>query len=98
MHHLIEMYLRRNDGVLAALKRERRAGRPASAKEVSIEARKNAEEKEYATGFWLPDVSDAGTLKSLKMWDGNWVSSNTISFIRFCKDGSQTVAKSSQHD
>ena len=94
VRRLIGLYIARSDGELAVLKRERRAGRPPSLKEVSLEARKNAEEKEYDTGFWLPDVLDAGNLKSLKTWDGNWISLNKINFIRFSRDGSQAVAKS----
>ena len=93
VHRLIELYLGRNNGEVAALKRERRAGRPPSPKEVCLEARRNAEESEYNTGLRLPDLLDEGTLKALKTWDGSRVSLNTIKFIRLSKDGSQTIAK-----
>lgn len=93
MHCLIKQFLERGDAEVASLKRERRVGRPPAPREVSLESRKKAEEKEYDTGFRLPDLRDTQSLGSLKKWDGNRVSLNTIKFLRLSRAGSHSAAE-----
>ena len=80
-------YLSRDDAELLRLESERRPGRPANAKEDHLKQRKLIEEQEYNSGYWLPDLEDTDTLHSLRDWDKEWTSLNTVKFIRVARSG-----------
>jgi translation machinery-associated protein 16 len=86
---LIEIYMGRFDSDLDALKEERRPGRPASTREAELKLQMEHDVKEYASGFWIPDLEDAQVLATLKEWGGSWVALNTMKFVRISKDGSR---------
>ncbi|KAI9800235.1 MAG: hypothetical protein M1825_004219 [Sarcosagium campestre] len=69
VHALIDGFIRRNDEALADLKKERRKGRPASAREDLLQGRMVVEGKEYDTGFckYLPKL-DFSVTRSV--WPG----------------------------
>ncbi|KAL8663831.1 MAG: hypothetical protein Q9202_003516 [Teloschistes flavicans] len=83
----LNSYLSRNAGELAAIQSERRPGRPTSSREDMLKQAIDAEDKEYASGFWIPDTSDAATVDRLAAWNGEWASLNTLKFVRIAKDG-----------
>lgn len=90
---LIEEYLRRNDDELEDLKLERRPGRPPSSRQNLLEQQVKAEEQEYESGFWIPNLQDEETLVKLDRWKGDWVGLGIMRFVRVSKNG---VPKDSQ--
>lgn len=86
---MIEDYLGRDDDELAKLQAERRAGRPPSTRETLLKQARLAEQGEYASGFWVPDLQEADTLKALRDWDGSWAGLATMKFVRISKEGSK---------
>jgi translation machinery-associated protein 16 len=84
---MIEDYLGRDDEELLKLKAERRAGRPASTRQILLEQARATEQGEYASGFWVPDLEDVDNLKKLKEWPGKWSGLATLKFARISKEG-----------
>ncbi|KAF2869019.1 translation machinery-associated protein 16 [Massariosphaeria phaeospora] len=84
---IIEDYLGRDDEELATLKSDRRPGRPPSTRDTLLQQKQAAEQGEYTSGFWVPDLEDFENLKTLKEWNGQWSSLSTLSFARISKDG-----------
>ncbi|KAL9598853.1 MAG: hypothetical protein Q9179_003758 [Wetmoreana sp. 5 TL-2023] len=89
MQALVQTYLDRNFTELSAIQSERRPGRPANTREEVLKQRISAEVNEYSSGFWMPDMADTGTLEYLRKWNGDWLSLNTLKFIRITKDGTK---------
>ncbi|OCK79309.1 hypothetical protein K432DRAFT_383188 [Lepidopterella palustris CBS 459.81] len=87
IQNLIETYLHRDDEELAKEKAERRPGRPASNRENLLKQKQSLEEREYISGFWMPDLEDVKNLEFLKEWTGEWVSLSTMKFVRISKTG-----------
>lgn len=71
------------------LQSERRKGRPPSKREEALLQRTDVENREFKTGFWMPDFSDEGVLKALASWNGDWSGLSTMKFIRITKDGAK---------
>ncbi|MCJ1297342.1 hypothetical protein MMC08_000128 [Hypocenomyce scalaris] len=84
---LIQRHLQRDAEELAKLKRERRSGRPSSTREDLLGQRMAVEEREYDTGFWIPDMEDEENLKLLRNWTGEWTSLNTLKYVRLARNG-----------
>lgn len=90
---LVQEYLERGDEELEELKAERRTGRPASTRQTLLEQQRKMDEKEYESGFWMPNLQDEETLTRLDGWKGDWVGLGVMRFLRVGKDG--TVNESS---
>ena len=90
---LIPEYLARNDEEIDLLKAERRPGRPASNRQTLLEDLKKTEDREYDSGFWLPNLQDEETLIKLDRWKGGWIGLGILRFVRIDRAG---VAKESQ--
>ncbi|KAL9585956.1 MAG: hypothetical protein Q9212_001222 [Teloschistes hypoglaucus] len=86
-YQMSNSYLSRNADELATIQSERRPGRPTSTREDTLKQGIDAEDKEYASGFWIPDISDAATVDRLTEWNGEWSSLNNLKFVRVAKDG-----------
>jgi translation machinery-associated protein 16 len=84
---LVEGYLKRNDEELAELKAARRPGQPASTSQDLLRAKQDLEQKEYNSGFWMPDMEDAGNIIRLRGWDGSWIAMNALKFVRITRAG-----------
>ncbi|OXV11173.1 hypothetical protein Egran_01070 [Elaphomyces granulatus] len=84
---LVEKYIHRDASDIEQLQRERRKGRPPSKREEAIGQRTVGEEKEFMTGFWMPDLIQDEVRTKLLAWNGIWSSLSTIKFIRFTRDG-----------
>jgi len=52
-----------------------------------------AEEREYDSGFWLPDMQDEANLRILRNWNGEWTSLNTLKYVRISRDGAIRLSK-----
>ncbi|KAF2399836.1 hypothetical protein EJ06DRAFT_477875 [Trichodelitschia bisporula] len=92
MQELIERYIHRDDETLAALKVQHRPGRPPNPKENLLKQRVDQEEREYISGFWMPDIRSESNMIALTKWDGEWVALATMDFIRVAKDGTVSVS------
>lgn len=57
-----------------------------------MEERRAREENEYSTGFWVPDMENERTLGLLRVWNEQWASLNTLSYVRLTRAG--TITKS----
>ncbi|KAF2121816.1 translation machinery-associated protein 16 [Lophiotrema nucula] len=84
---LIDGYLQRDNEELAAIQAERRPGRPPSTRETLLKQAQAQEQGEYISGYWVPHLEDAETLKQLKDWSGQWSGLNQLKFIRVTKEG-----------
>ncbi|KAA6411528.1 MAG: hypothetical protein FRX48_04808 [Lasallia pustulata] len=87
MQMLIQRHIQRDDEELATLKSERRPGRPSSTREDLLGQRIATEQREYDTGFWLPDMEDKENLRLLRDWNGEWTSLSTVKYIRLSRNG-----------
>ncbi|KAF2738221.1 hypothetical protein EJ04DRAFT_541422 [Polyplosphaeria fusca] len=88
-HAMIEGYLQRENEELAALKADRRAGRPPSTRETLLKQNQESEKGEFASGFWIPDLEDEHNVGKLKDWSGQWSNLSTMNFVRITKDGAK---------
>lgn len=84
---LVQDYLARGDEELDQLRAERRTGRPASTRQTLLEQQRKMEEKEFESGFWMPNLQDDETLTKLDGWKGDWVGLGVMRFVRVSKDG-----------
>ncbi|OCL14071.1 hypothetical protein AOQ84DRAFT_281859 [Glonium stellatum] len=85
----IEEYLHRDDEEIAQLKAERRPGRPPSSREDLLKQKHILEDREYVSGYWLPDLESPDSLGVLKEWNGEWVGLNRLKFVRIEKSGTK---------
>ena len=80
-------FIDREDDELAEAKQERRPGRPPTKTEERISQRKEAEEREFRGGFWVPELRDEESRLKVERWGGEWGGLNTLGFIRVVKAG-----------
>ena len=80
-------YIRRKDNELAKIRSERRPGRPPSNHEDQLKQLILTEEREFESGFWMPDMTDASNVEQLRNWNGEWASLNLFQYVRLSKDG-----------
>ncbi|KZF21833.1 hypothetical protein L228DRAFT_269287 [Xylona heveae TC161] len=87
MQKLIERFIHRDDEELSRLKKERRPGRPSSTREDMLKQRMAQEEKEWESGFWMPDMADAINMEKLRNWNQEWASLSPMLFVRINRAG-----------
>lgn len=85
-------YINRDAAEIEQLKQERRKGRPPSRREEALKQRTDTEEKEFKTGFWMPNFGDDDVLASLKRWNGQWSGLSSLKFVRFTTDGGKQTS------
>ena len=83
----VASYIARDYEELARLRAERRPGRPSSTREDLLKRRIDTENREYDTGFWIPDMEDAENIGRLESWMGDWTSLSTLTYVRLSRDG-----------
>lgn len=69
------------------MKKARRPGRPASAREDLLKMKIDAWKTEYDQGFCIPDVMDAENLELVKSWEGTWTKITSMTFIKVTSSG-----------
>lgn len=86
---LIDCYsfIDREDEELAEAKQQRRPGRPPTKTEERISQRKEAEEREFRAGFWVPELRNEDSRSKVERWAGEWGGLNTLDFVRVVKAG-----------
>jgi translation machinery-associated protein 16 len=87
VHGLAAEYVDRNSSELEELQMTKRPGRAPGLREVLLREQRDADEREFEAGYWMPDVTDATTLDAIKKWNGRWVMLNTLTFIRVTREG-----------
>ncbi|KAJ5918089.1 hypothetical protein N7454_010464 [Penicillium verhagenii] len=84
---MVKQCINRDGEELAQLKQERRKGRPPIRREEALAQRTETEEKEFKTGFWMPDLSDEEAFLKLKNWNGEWTALSSAKFVRLVIGG-----------
>lgn len=80
-------YINRDEEELSQLQQERRKGRPPIRREEALTQRVETEQKEFKTGFWMPDLSDLDVLLGMKNWNRQWSGLSQLTFIRLTQAG-----------
>jgi translation machinery-associated protein 16 len=78
-------FIDREDEELAQARQQRRPGRPPSKAEERISQRKEAEEREFRGGFWIPELRNEESRAKVEKWAGEWGGLNTLDFVRIAK-------------
>ncbi|KAL4921817.1 translation machinery-associated protein 16 [Aspergillus aurantiobrunneus] len=89
---LVARYINRSVPEIEQLQSERRKGRPPSKREEALLQRTETENKEFNTGFWMPDLSQEDVVSALVKWNGNWSGLSAMKFIRLTKDGGKQTS------
>ncbi|KAK7745922.1 translation machinery-associated protein 16 [Cytospora paraplurivora] len=86
-------YVHQYDEEMEAMKKTRRAGRPASASHDMLKLKIDGLVKEQQNGFYIPDLTKQDNIDLLDRWEGAWSFLASMSYVRISKDG--TVKPSS---
>jgi translation machinery-associated protein 16 len=87
LRDLVVRYINRSVPEIEQLQSERRKGRPPSKREEALVQRTDAEDREFKTGFWMPDFSSPDVIKALASWKGDWSGLSALKYIRLTKEG-----------
>jgi len=60
---------------------------------VQLEEQRDVDEKEYASGFWAPDLEGLENVEALRKWSGHWVGLGQIKFVRLTKEGVKLASR-----
>lgn len=85
VQQLVEEFISREQDDLAQIKAAQRPGRPRSKAEERIQARIDAEEKEFKAGFWAPEMRNENCIEKLRRWGGEWGGLSTLTYVRVVK-------------
>ncbi|KAL6852694.1 translation machinery-associated protein 16 [Amphichorda felina] len=89
---LINSFIHQYDEEYDEVKKSRRPGRPASAREDLLKMKISALKTEYDQGFWLPNVMSAEKVKLLIEWEGSWTYLTNIPWIKVSSSGQSRPA------
>lgn len=89
----IAQYLARYEDEIEEIQTDRRPGRPPPTRLIALQHQKANDEKESASGMWVPDMRDKETLEVLSNWKGDWTSLHLFKFIRVARDGTVRESK-----
>ncbi|KAL5359758.1 translation machinery-associated protein 16 [Aspergillus floccosus] len=87
LRDLVVRYINRSVPEIEQLQTERRKGRPPSKREEALVQRTDAEDREFKTGFWMPDFTSPDVIKALAAWKGDWSGLSGLKYIRLTKEG-----------
>ncbi|CAJ2509220.1 Uu.00g142460.m01.CDS01 [Anthostomella pinea] len=90
---LVKTYIHQYDEELDEVKKARRPGRPASAREDLLKMKVASLEKEYQNGFLVPVLDVKEDAESLDRWEGSWSYLTAMKWVRVSSAG--TVQPSS---
>ncbi|KAI1438086.1 translation machinery-associated protein 16 [Xylaria sp. CBS 124048] len=89
---LIKTYVHQYDEELDAVKKTRRPGQPAKAKEDLLKIKIAHLEKEYQNGFLLPVLDTQENVDILQKWEGSWSYLTTFKWMTVRSDGAAKPA------
>ncbi|KAK6842909.1 hypothetical protein PG987_003769 [Apiospora arundinis] len=87
IEELVKTYVHQYDEELSELKKARRPGRPASTKEDLLKVKISTLQKEYETGFLLPDLTSDANVMLLDRFEGSWSYLTNLKWIKLSEDG-----------
>ncbi|KAI5920556.1 translation machinery-associated protein 16 [Camillea tinctor] len=87
IQELIKTFVHQYDDELNEVKKARRPGRPASAKEDLLKIKIAALEKEYKSGFLIPVLDTKENAALLDRWEGSWSYLTTLKWDRISSEG-----------
>ncbi|KJZ77156.1 hypothetical protein HIM_03477 [Hirsutella minnesotensis 3608] len=87
IQELIHNFIHQYDEELGELKKARRPGRPASAREDLLRIKVTALETEYRNGFAIPDVMSEENAKLVADWEGSWSKLAALPWIKVTSSG-----------
>ncbi|KAI0594215.1 translation machinery-associated protein 16 [Biscogniauxia sp. FL1348] len=87
IQELIKTFVHQYDDELSEVKKARRPGRPASAKEDLLKIKIAALEKEYKSGFLIPVLDTKENATLLDRWEGSWSYLTTLKWDRISSEG-----------
>ncbi|KAL9114728.1 MAG: hypothetical protein Q9227_001406 [Pyrenula ochraceoflavens] len=64
-------------------RKARYQGRPPSNQEDRLSHQIDEEQKEYASGLWIPDLRNRDCMATVRRWDQQWASLNQMTFQKF---------------
>jgi translation machinery-associated protein 16 len=87
VHSLIRAYISRNDEEIDTLHLKRKTSQHPikCARLEMLEFVKEKDNREYETGFSVPDLENASNVKTLREWNGDWNSKKLLKMTRICK-------------
>ncbi|KAI1645127.1 translation machinery-associated protein 16 [Daldinia loculata] len=88
IHELIKTFVHQHDEELSEVKKTRRPGRPASAKEDLLKVKIDKLQKEYQNGFLIPELDTEENATVLSRWEGSWSYLTTLKWVRISSAGS----------
>ncbi|KAK9453942.1 hypothetical protein V1511DRAFT_518314 [Dipodascopsis uninucleata] len=91
MKGFIEEFIARDDQELDKLKSERRPGRPTSTRQDYLQARRDLEAEEYATGFYSPNLLEQGNVDLFRRWNMEYSGIGLLKYVRISKEGGLQV-------
>ncbi|PHH66308.1 hypothetical protein CDD81_7901 [Ophiocordyceps australis] len=89
----IHDFVHQHDEEQALLRKNRRPGRPPTAREDLLKMKIAALEAEYKNGFVLPDMLQQEGAEKLRGWEGSWSKLTALSWIRISSKGLVRPAK-----
>ncbi|KAI1413481.1 translation machinery-associated protein 16 [Hypoxylon sp. FL1857] len=87
IQELIKTFVHQHDEELNEVKKSRRPGRPASAKEDLLKVKIDKLQKEYQNGFLLPALDTDENAKLFVRWEGSWSYLTTLKWVRISSAG-----------
>ncbi|CAK9435706.1 uncharacterized protein LODBEIA_P04320 [Lodderomyces beijingensis] len=87
--NLITRYIEQDKVKLAEMEKSHRKGRPIAAKQKILQEKVKHEEHMFDTGYKVPDLSDAETVKRLRAWNGTTGATTGFKFV-FVSRGMQS--------
>lgn len=84
---LFNRYISRFQPEIEQEQSERRKGRPPTKREETLTQKLDSEEREFSSGFWMPDLETEEQVKKLNMWNGEWAGMSNLQYIRLTKEG-----------
>ncbi|KAI1139254.1 translation machinery-associated protein 16 [Hypoxylon sp. FL0543] len=87
IQELIKAFVHQHDEELNEMKKTRRPGRPASAKEDLLNVKIDKLQKEYQNGFLIPVLDAEENVKLLSRWEGSWSYLTTLKWVRVSSAG-----------
>ncbi|KAI0007855.1 translation machinery-associated protein 16 [Xylariaceae sp. FL0662B] len=84
---LIKTFVHQYDEELNEIKKTRRPGRPASAKEDLLKVKIGSLQKEYQNGFLVPVLDTEENVMLLSRWEGSWSYLTTLKWSRISSAG-----------
>lgn len=87
IQELIKTFVHQHDEELNEVKKARRPGRPASAKEDLLKVKIDKLQKEYQNGFLIPVLDTEENVKLLGRWEGSWSYLTTLKWVRVSSAG-----------